>query len=245
MALVTGASRGIGRACALALARSGIDVAVHYNSGAAEAQSTLAEVAKLKPASGRAQIFQSNLSVAGAAGELVEKVAADFGPPTILVHAAGHSVEKPLAFTSPADWDGLFDIHSFAAAALSRAMLRYIRKSDAGRIVYVSSLAGVSGLGNGAAYAAAKGALQGLSKSLALEASRWKATVNSVAPGYVATEMTAHHEPEKRAANIATIPLGRYGTPEDVAALVAFLCSPHAGWITGQTLVIDGGMSLA
>lgn len=153
-------------------------------------------------------------------------------------------VEKPLSFTSPADWDGQFELHAFAAAALSQALLRYARKTEHGRIVYISSLAAVSGLGNGAAYAAAKGALTGLCKSLSLEAARWKTTVNCVAPGYITTDMTAAHDDERREANIARIPLGRYGTPEDVAGLVAYLCSREAAWITGQTIVMDGGMSV-
>jgi 3-oxoacyl-[acyl-carrier protein] reductase len=239
---VTGASRGIGRACALALARAGCDVAVHFNANAADANALVAEVAQVT--SRRAEAFQANLSSAGAAKDLIEEVAASFGAPTVLVHAAGTIVEKPLSFTSVADWDAQFELNAFSAAALSQALLRYVRKSERGRIVYVSSLAAESGLGNGAAYAADKGALTGLCKSLALEAARWKTTVNCVAPGYIATDMTQAHDDQKRAANIANIPLGRYGTPEDVAAIVAFLCSEQAGWITGQTFVIDGGMSL-
>ncbi len=240
--MVTGASRGIGRACALALARGGFDIAAHFNANAAEAETLTAEITKLPPR--RAQSFQANLSAPGAAKELIDAVAKSFGPPTVLVHAAGIMVEKPLSFTSPADWESQFELHAFSAAALSQAMLRYVRKSEHGRIVYISSLAAISGLGNGAAYAASKGALIGLCKSLALEAARWKTTVNCVAPGYVTTDMTAAHDEERRDANIAKIPLGRYGTPEDVAGMVAFLCSPQAGWITGQTLVLDGGMSL-
>jgi NAD(P)-dependent dehydrogenase (short-subunit alcohol dehydrogenase family) len=154
-------------------------------------------------------------------------------------------IEKPLGFTTPADWDATFEVHAFSAASLSRAALRYMRKSERGRIVFVGSLAGSVGLGGAAAYASAKGALTGLCKSLALEAARWKTTVNTLAPGYIATDMTAAHTPEQRDAITKSIPLGRYGTPEDVAALAAFLCSPQAAWITGQTFIIDGGMSLA
>ena len=240
MALVTGSSRGIGRACALALAARGLHVAVHYNAGAPEAQSVADEIARIT----KAQIFQADLSQPGAAASLVEAVATTLGPPTVLVHAAGHIVEKPLAFSSQSDWDGLFNVHAFSGAALAKALLRYARKTDDGRIVFISSLAAVSGLGNGAAYAAAKGALQGLTMSLALEAARWKTTVNCVAPGYITTAMTAHHDAEHRAASMAKIPLGRYGEPGDVAGLVAYLCSPAAGWLTGQTIVLDGGMSL-
>ena len=241
VALVTGASRGIGRACALALAHSGFDIAAHYNANTAEAGTLVAEASL---PGRRAQSFSANLSLAGAAKGLVEAVANSFGPPTVLVHCAGLMVEKPLSFTSPADWDSQFELHAFSAAALSQALLRYVRKSEHGRIVYISSLAAVSGLGNGAAYAASKGALTGLCKSLALEAARWKTTVNCIAPGYITTDMTAAHDDERREANIAKIPLGRYGTPEDVAGLVAYLCSRQASWITGQTIVMDGGMSL-
>ena len=109
--------------------------------------------------------MQADLGTAGAAAELVESVATTFGPPTILVHAAGHIVEKPIAFTKPEDWDALFEVHVLSAVALSKALARYLRKSERGRIVYIGSLAGRIGLGNGAAYAAAKGALEGLCKS--------------------------------------------------------------------------------
>jgi 3-oxoacyl-[acyl-carrier protein] reductase len=243
VALVTGASRGIGRACALALAQAGIDVAVHYNGNAEQAATVAGDIAKIE--NRRAQVFQADLSQLGASEKLVETVADKFGPPTILIHAAGQMIEKPLGFTTAADWDLLFETHAFSAAALAKAALRYMRKSEDGRIVFIGSLAGCVGLGNAAGYSAAKGALTGLCKSLALEASRWKTTVNLLAPGYIATDMTKDQTPERREETIKSIPLGRYGTPEDVAALAAFLCSREAGWITGQTFVIDGGMSVA
>jgi 3-oxoacyl-[acyl-carrier protein] reductase len=161
-----------------------------------------------------------------------------------LVHAGGHISEKPIAFTKVDEWDAMLEVHAVSAALLSQAALVYLRKSDRGRIVFIGSLAAVVGLGNAAAYAAAKGALHGLAKSLALEAARWQTTVNVVAAGFVDTDMTRPQDPERRAGIVRSIPLGRYATADEIAAVVAFLCSPSSAYLTGQTLVVDGGLSL-
>lgn len=258
VALITGASGGIGRACALALSKSStcfqpvehgqdahataFDLALHFQKNSAALEALAAQLRQERNV--RAELFQADLSAPGTAAALVEQVAEKLGPPTVLIHAAGHFVGKPITFTSTADWDALLEVHAFSAAALAKALLRYLRKTSQGRIVLIGSLAGVAGLGNSAAYAAAKGALQGLCKSLALETARWGTTVNVIAPGFVDTAMTAGHDALKRAQACAAIPLGRYGAPEEIAALAAFLCSPQAGYITGQTIVVDGGMGL-
>ncbi len=243
VALITGASGGIGQACAVALASgpAPFDVALHYQKNAAPVE---ALAARLQASGVRALPVQADLSASGSAEMLVERVATELGAPVALIHSAGHLVEKPLGFTRQDDWDALFEVHAIAAATLSKAMLRYLRKSASGRIVFIGSLAGVVGLGNGAAYAAAKGALQGLCKSLALEAARWQTTVNVIAPGYVSTPMTASQEQERREELSRNVPLGRYAQPEEIASVAAFLCSAPASYITGQTIVVDGGLSL-
>jgi 3-oxoacyl-[acyl-carrier protein] reductase len=244
VAIVTGSSGGIGRACALALAAASepCDIVAHYNSSAEVATRLVQELTAQYGV--KAGACQADLGKPGGAAELVEKAAEALGAPTILAHCAGHIVEKPIAFTKPEEWDALFEVHAISAAALSKALARHLRKSERGRVVYIGSLAGCIGLGNGAAYAAAKGALEGLCKSFALEAARWKTTVNVIAPGYVETHMTAQQDAQRKESALQEIPLGRYGKSEEIASLAAYLCSTDAAYITGQTIIVDGGASL-
>lgn len=241
VALVTGGSRGIGRACTETLAAQGWAVALQYKSNAAEAN---VAVQKIQNAGGRAHSFAADLSRPDEAARLVDAVAKTLGGPVALVHAAGAMAEKPMAFAKPEEWSAQLELHALSAYALAQALLPFVRKSGAGRFVFIGSLAGIVGLGNAAAYAASKGALTGLAKSLALECARWGATANVIAPGYVETAMTAHHDEERKNAATAAIPLRRYGTADEVGALAAFLCSREAGYVTGQAIVMDGGMSL-
>jgi 3-oxoacyl-[acyl-carrier protein] reductase len=248
VALITGASGGIGQACAEALAasREPWDLALHCNAGTAAAH---ALAARLHAAHGtRCAVLTASFSTPGQADaeavRLVRACAESPGPPVALIHAAGPLFEKPIAFTKAEEWDTLFEVHLFAAAALLKEMSRHLRKTERGRVVLIGSLAGEIGLGNGAAYAAAKGALSGLAACFALEAARWKTTVNVIAPGFVDTHMTASQDAAKRAALAATVPLGRYATAPEIASLAAYLCSTDAAFVTGQTLVVDGGASL-
>ncbi len=240
-ALVTGASGEIGRACARALAKQGFNLALHAHTNRASADQ---EIADLPQRAARAQVFSADLSDPTSARGLVRAVAEALGPPTVLVHCAGAILEKPIAFTTPGEFSNLMEIHLMSAFTMAKEMTCHLKTVKDGRLVFLSSLAGVVGLGNGSAYAATKGALTGLAKTLALECARWGTTVNVVAPGYVETRMTGHHDEKRKEKVTRSIPLGRYGQPEDVAAVVAHLCSPEAGYMTGQVLVLDGGLSL-
>ena len=241
VALVTGASRGIGRACAEALAQKGFTMALQYKSQGSAVED-LSQTLKTRGI--RCQAFQADLSLAGAAQALVEQVNGALGGPVVLIHAAGAILEKPIAFLKTEEWQSQLELHALSALALSKAMLRTIRKSSRGRLVFIGSLAGETGLGNGSAYATSKGTLAGLACCLALETARYSATVNVIAPGYIDTDLTAGADPEKRTAREREIPLGRYGKAEEVAALAAFLCSERSAYLTGQVLTIDGGLNL-
>jgi 3-oxoacyl-[acyl-carrier protein] reductase len=217
-------------------------VAVQFRSGDEGARET---VDGILAAGGKAQSFQADLSQPGTAAQLVAAVTEKLGGPRVLVHSAGAMVEKPVTFTKAEEWQTLLELHAISAFALAKALLPHIRKADDGRLIFIGSLAGVAGLGNGAAYAATKGALTGLVRTLALEVARWKATANVIAPGYVETPMTARHDEKRKEMLLKAVPLKRYGQPEEVAGLTAFLCSQEAGYLTGQVLVMDGGLNLA
>ncbi len=240
VALITGASGGIGQACARALAKRGFRLALQYQSNAKPCE---ALVEKLKDPR-QAEIFQADLGAPGQAEDLIVRIRKKLGPTQVLVHSAGALVEKPIAFTSSKEWDALLELHAVSGFSLAKAMQRDLSKQKWGRLIFIGSMAGQSGLGNGAAYAASKGALTGLTRTLALECGRWNVTSNLIAPGYIETAMTTHHNDARKERIRASVPLGRYGRPEEVAGLAGFLASEEGSYLNGQILLVDGGLSL-
>jgi 3-oxoacyl-[acyl-carrier protein] reductase len=240
-ALVTGATRGIGRAIALALARSGASVVgtATTDDGAAaiasylKAEGFLGEGLRLDVADGAA----IEPAVAGIAGRL--------GEVAILVNNAGITRDNLLLRMKEEEWDAVMDVNLKSAYRLSKAVLRGMIKARHGRIVNVGSVVGASGNAGQTNYAAAKAALMGFTKSLAQEVGSRSITVNCVAPGFIDTDMTRALTDAQRAMLIERIPLGRLGLPEDVAHAVVFLASRAAGYITGATLHVNGGMYMA
>ena len=242
VALVTGASRGIGRAIALALTEQGAAVAVHYRGQAEAAQSV---VDTILANSGRAIAVQADLSQPDAPDMLVRHVTDHLGQPDILVNNAGEFTDSSVAEMSDAMWAQTLTLNLTAAFACARACLPGMKSRGWGRIISLTSQAAYSGSTNHAHYAAAKAGLTGFSYSLAKEVGVEGITVNLVAPGRIVTDMLADHIPVREAEWLKQTPLRRLGQPEEVAGAVVFLASNAASYITGATIHVNGGVYMS
>ena len=239
-ALITGAARGIGRATAVRLARDGARVAINYKGNAEAA----AEAKRLVEQAGSSAVsIQGDVSLDADAERVVkEAVAFGEGELDILVNNAGITRDDLLIRMTPQAWDEVLDLNLRGAFLITRAAMRPMMKARYGRIVNVSSVAGVSGNAGQANYAAAKAGLIGFTKTVAREMASRNITCNAVAPGFVPTDLTNALLKQMEETILKQIPLGRFGTVEDVANTIAFLVSDDASYITGQVVQIDGGM---
>ena len=237
-ALVTGASQGIGRACAVALAHAGARVAL-----AARNESKLNEVAaEIASQSGAAAVFSLDLASEESIRACAKAALAHFGSVEILVNNAGVTRDTLALTMKRAEWDEVLQTNLTGTFLMTQALLRPMLKARWGRIINISSVVGETGQAGQANYAASKAGLIGLTKSLAREVASRSITVNAIAPGYIETAMTAVLDEKQRGTMLAHIPLGRPGTDAEIAAAVRFLASEEAAYITGHVLDVNGGM---
>lgn len=239
VALVTGASRGIGASIAGCLAQAGAKVGVNYYSNLESAEAVGEGITN---GGGECLLVEGDVSQDACAKSTVEQVVEHWGHIDILVNNAGINRDRLLLRMSPQDWDEVMDVNLRGAFLCSKHAMTHMIKQRRGRIVNVSSVVGLSGNPGQANYAAAKAGLIGFTKAVAREVASRSVTVNAVAPGFIATGMVEDLSEDARGQILARIPMGRFGTAQDVAEAVLFLCGDGATYITGQVLTIDGGM---
>ena len=239
-AIISGGTRGIGRAIVLELAREGANVSFNYVKSEKEALELVKELEKFKV---KAKAFCVDIKDFDAVSEWVRKTKEEFGGLDILVNNAGITNDKALMFMEKQDWQNVLDTNLTGVFNLTRAAITGFLKQKSGRIVNISSVSGVVGVPRQTNYAAAKAGIIGFTKSLAKEVAAYNIRVNAVAPGFIETDMVKNLKEDYKNQMLKDIPMGRFGMPEDVAKVVIFLLSDSASYITGQAIIIDGGMA--
>ncbi|WP_410501514.1 3-oxoacyl-[acyl-carrier-protein] reductase [Exiguobacterium acetylicum] len=240
VALVTGASRGIGAAIAKRLATDGFRVVVNYAGSTDKAEAVVREI---KEAGGEALAIQANVAEADAVKQMIKQTIDTFGQLDCVVNNAGITRDGLLMRMKEADFDAVIDTNLKGAFLVTQAATRPLLKTS-GRIINIASVVGISGNPGQANYVAAKAGLIGLTKSVARELASKGVTVNAICPGFIETDMTDELTEEQRNLSLGQIPLKRFGQTEDIASLVSFIASDEARYITGQTLAVDGGMTM-
>jgi len=240
-ALVTGSGKGIGRAVAIALAKNGVAVAINYSRSEQAAKETAEQIVA---AGGVCSLYRADVSKSDEVHSLFEKIKSDLGPVSILVNNAGITRDALLVRMKDEDWRDVLGLNLEAAFLCTREAVRDMARARWGRIINISSVVGLIGNPGQANYCASKAGLLGLTKSVAREYGMRGITVNAVAPGWIETDMTVSLKPEIREAMLKSVPAGRPGLPEDVASVVAFLASEEASYVNGQTIAVDGGMTM-
>ncbi len=241
VALVTGASRGIGREIARTLAKEGAMVIINYNGSEARA---LEAKELIEQEGGKASIYQCNVSDFDACEQMVKELIKEFGHIDILVNNAGITRDNLIMRMKEEDFDAVLNINLKGTFNTIRHLSRQMLKQKSGKIINISSVSGIMGNAGQANYSASKAGVIGLTKTMARELASRGITVNAVAPGFVDTEMTQVLAEDVKKAACAQIPLGRFGKPSDIANMVAFLASEKADYITGQVISVDGGMNI-
>jgi 3-oxoacyl-[acyl-carrier protein] reductase len=238
-AVVTGGSRGLGQAIVERLASSGCDVLYTYSAEPGQTQDAMAGTN-----GGRILAMQADVRDATAARDVIDTARREFGGLQVLVNNAGITRDRALAMMSKSDWSDVLEVNLSGAFLYSQAAAGFFMRQMGGRIINVTSISGLRGVAGQANYCAAKAGMIGMTKAMARELGPFNITVNAVAPGYIETRMISHFTAPFKAKMTKQTPLGRFGCPEDVSGLVEFLASDSAGYITGQTINVDGGLGI-